>query len=63
MTVAGQIHYVPNYLHGFGRITFSTDAAKYRYLNYGNYITEFDAVFPSGKVSVDVFELKSSGRY
>lgn len=63
MTVSGHIHYDPPSLLGFARMQFSTDSAHYRYLNYGDYVAEFEAVFPSGKVSVDVFELKTSGHY
>lgn len=63
MTVNGHIHYTTNHLLGFARMTFSTDSAKYQYLVYGDYVVEFEAVFPSGRVSVDVFELQSSGSY
>lgn len=63
MSVSGHIQYGVAHLHGFARMTFSTDSAEYQYLVYGNYVVEFDAVFPSGRVSVDVFELQSSGHY
>lgn len=69
MGVTGNIHYdgnaasgEPVVLHGFGRIFFRTDNSKYAYLNYGNYITEFEAKYPSGKVAVDVFELQTKGK-
>lgn len=66
LTVAANIHYTPNadgtiQLRGFGRMTFGTSAPQYEYLTYGDYVTEFEAIYPSGKVSVDVFELGSSG--
>ena len=62
MGVSGNIHYSPPKLLGFARIQFSTDAPKYQYLSFGDYVAEFEATFPSGKVSVDIFELRSSGR-
>jgi hypothetical protein len=63
MSVSGHIHYTPPNLHGFARMEFSTDSADYQYLSYGNYVAEFEATFPSGRVSVDVFELQASGHY
>ena len=63
MTVSGNIqHILPN-LHGFARMDFSTDSAKYQYLNYGNYVAEFRDIYDSGMVSVDVFTLQTSGPY
>ncbi|KAJ4287149.1 hypothetical protein N0V90_012547 [Kalmusia sp. IMI 367209] len=68
MSISAHIHYTENalggaslLLHGFGRIEFQTDSKNYLYLNYGDYIAEFEAVYPSGHASMDVFELKSSG--
>ena len=63
MGVTGHIHYTPHHLQGFARMEYSTDSDKYRYLNYGDYVGEFEATFPSGRASVDVFELQSSGHY
>ncbi|KAF2261335.1 hypothetical protein CC78DRAFT_535791 [Lojkania enalia] len=63
MSVRGYIHYTGNHLHGFSRMEFSTDSADYQYLSYGNYVSEFDATYPSGRASVDVFEMQTSGHY
>jgi hypothetical protein len=63
MSVSGHIHYTVAHLHGFARMEFSADSADYQYLSYGNYVAEFEATFPSGRVSVDVFELQTSGHY
>ncbi|KAF2804123.1 uncharacterized protein BDZ99DRAFT_467809 [Mytilinidion resinicola] len=63
LSVSGHIHYTPPKLLGFARMEFSTSSPKYQYLSYGDYVAEFEATFPSGRVSVDVFELKSAGHY
>ncbi|KAG8527709.1 uncharacterized protein KY384_007863 [Bacidia gigantensis] len=63
LKVDGNIHYNLPHLHGFARMSFSTDSPKYQYLAFGDYVGEFEATYPSGKVSVDVFELQTSGHY
>jgi hypothetical protein len=63
MSIRAHIHYTSNTLHGFGYMEFDTSAPQYQYLIYDNYVAEFEANFPSGKASVDVFELRTSGHY
>jgi hypothetical protein len=64
MSTRGYIHYTNgNQLHGFFRMEFSSSAPQYEYLNYGNYLGELEATYPSGRASVDVFECLTSGHY
>ena len=63
MSVAGNIQLISPNLHGFARLAFSTASARYQYLTYGNYVAEFQDVYGSGSVSVDVYELRTSGPY
>ncbi|CAI6259060.1 unnamed protein product [Periconia digitata] len=62
MDARATIQYGNNALHGFGTVTFSTDSPKYLSLNWGSYVAEFEANFNSGTGSIDVFELKYTGK-
>ncbi|KAF1948406.1 hypothetical protein CC80DRAFT_556347 [Byssothecium circinans] len=62
MDARATISYANNALHGFGTVSFSSDAAKYLDLNWRSFVVEFEANFFSGAAYLDVFELSSSGK-
>ncbi|KAF3484257.1 uncharacterized protein GIQ15_03581 [Arthroderma uncinatum] len=65
MDVQATVRYANNALHGLSSVKFSTDGSKKNtlaHVNFDNYVGEFTANFFTGKASVDVFKLESSGR-
>jgi hypothetical protein len=62
MDAKATITYANEALHGFGTVSFSSDAPAYLDLNWRNFVAEFEVLFFSGGGFIDVFELGSSGK-